>query len=245
MSLTEGLIFLAHCNNTWEDACGNNLDGTPFGATFQTSSPILGIASGYFDGVDDNVVTADSSLLDFGDTFSITGWIRPDTATYARRLISAGCTADGAYNLWSVGYGSEGPWGSGQRLNFARFNGSAYDDFNSDEIIITLGTKYLIGVVRSVNSLAFYLNNVPVGVRTISSATWSGSTGLIIGARYETNTSQKKEFANGLIDEVAIWNRALSTSELSELWNNGAGMEIEAGIEAPRRSRQMRSTFFR
>lgn len=31
---------------------------------------------------------------------------------------------------------------------------------------------------------------------------------------------------NGFLDEVSIWNRALSSQEISNLYNNGAGMSI-------------------
>jgi hypothetical protein len=37
---------------------------------------------------------------------------------------------------------------------------------------------------------------------------------------------------NGSIDAVGIWNRALSDAEVAELYNNGAGLELE-GSAAP------------
>jgi hypothetical protein len=40
-------------------------------------------------------------------------------------------------------------------------------------------------------------------------------------------------YHNGRIDHVAIWKRVLSSSERTELWNNGAGKELTGGAPTP------------
>jgi hypothetical protein len=47
---------------------------------------------------------------------------------------------------------------------------------------------------------------------------------LLIGAR---NAEDGRNYTvDGLIDEVGIWDRTLSASEVSDLWNGGAGEAI-------------------
>ena len=48
------------------------------------------------------------------------------------------------------------------------------------------------------------------------------NTNLSLGSRLGTTTSPE-EF-DGIMDEVGIWNRVLSDSEITELYNGGAGL---------------------
>jgi autotransporter passenger strand-loop-strand repeat protein len=52
---------------------------------------------------------------------------------------------------------------------------------------------------------------------------------LLVGAR---DAADGRDFTvNGLIDNVAIWNRALSTSEIASSWNNGLGDANNGAVE--------------
>lgn len=140
-------------------------------------------------------------------------------------MISAGCEQDGVPNLWAFGYGTHFLWGNGFRLNFAYYDGEGhpYSDFNSNEIYIQENTWYHIAVVRSGTELMFYFNGSYVGTAAIGNVSLGGgNTGLLIGARYETDPSDIIEFAQGLIDEVEIFNRALSHNEIIQIYKAGA-----------------------
>ncbi len=52
---------------------------------------------------------------------------------------------------------------------------------------------------------------------------------LLIGAR---NAGDGRNFTvNGLIDEVAIWNRALSDTDIALIWNGGTGRQITSTVD--------------
>lgn len=246
MALIDGLIFLLHANNNWNDSSGNGLDGTASGAIFETIAPVLGDASGKFDGFDDRVTTVDSALFDFqSNAFSILAWIKltslPAEGT-AYRVIAAGSQLDGAGNSWAFGVQQNG---GSIKLVFIRYNGSAYDTILSAPVTLAAGVKCKIVIKREGLFLKFFFNNVSAGDFSWTEAVNSGSTGLIIGSRYHLNSTSIVEYVPGLIDEVALWNRAITNSEIAELWNNGDGIEIGSEVLNSRRSRQMRSTFFR
>ncbi len=179
-----------------------------------------------FDGVNDYVTTEDGPDWDLGvGDFTIDGWINTNTPNATMRLIAAGSRADGAFNLWFFGYGYASAWGSGNRLNFGYYDadGYPYTDLNSDEITISPNTWYHIAVVRSGTEIRFYLNGTQVGSQLIGTVSISGgSTGVIIGARYLHNSSDVIEFAQGFIDEVEIFRRALSLSEIQAIYNAGS-----------------------
>lgn len=221
--IPNGLISWWKAENNANDSLGANNGTLVNGATF--AQGMVGQAFS-FDGVDDYVSLPDSSNWDFGiGDFTIEGWINTSTPNATMRLISAGSQADGAYNLWAFGYGNNSVWGSGNRLNFAVYDadGYPYTDLNSNEITINANQWHHIAVVRSGTDLIFYFDGQQKGIASIGTLSLGGgSTGAIIGARYNTDSSYIIEFAKGLIDEVAIFNRALTAQEIAAIYNAGS-----------------------
>ena len=217
-----GIISWWKAENNGNDSVGPNHGTLRNGATFTLGKVGQSFS---FDRIDDYITTPDSSNWDFGaGDFTIEGWINTNTPNVIMRLISAGSEGDGAYNLWAFGYGAHPLWGTGNRLNFAIYNDSdyPYTDLNSDEIIILPNTWYHIAVVRTGDNLMFYFNGAQVGSQRLGTISLGGgSTGAIIGARYYSNPSNIIEFANGFIDEVSIYNRALTADEIAAIFNAG------------------------
>ncbi|MBI5360465.1 MAG: DUF2341 domain-containing protein [Planctomycetes bacterium] len=171
-----------------------------------------------FDGTDDRVTAADSASWDFGTgDFTIEGWANYSSVSGVMRLISAGSEADGANNLWTVGL-IPGPL----RLDFAYYIGGSYVDILSSSLTVTAGLWYHIAVVRSGTTMYFYLNGNGVGSSGIGAVSINGgSSGAIMGARYSTNASTVFEFANGAMDEIKVYKRALGANEISMRYGSG------------------------
>ena len=76
---------------------------------------------------------------------------------------------------------------------------------------------------RTPNGINMFVNNSSVAVTTVTNTlTLTSKSGgsLGLGAiRIDLGSSQM--FFNGRLDEVSIWNKKLSTSENSEIYNNG------------------------
>ena len=49
-----------------------------------------------------------------------------------------------------------------------------------------------------------------------------------IGQEYDGTGSSATDFFDGKIDEVAVWNVALSTSDVTSLYNSGNGLKASA-----------------
>jgi len=189
------------------------------------------------DGNGDYVSTPDNAKWDFGTSnFAIEGWFNTPNGAGVQRIISAGAMSDGPNNLWSLGYGDICAWGCGQRINLAVHNGSgSYSDFSSDVIAIRPNTWHHFAVVRSATSFIFYLDGVVVGTRSVGAgyALNGGSTGAILGARYNANPSDRFEFANGMLDEISIYSRAISGSEIASVYNAGVAGKTKSGVTFP------------
>ena len=210
-------------------------DGTPasfIGGTAGTLQGDVGYAVGRvgqafsLDGSGDYIATPDSPSSDFGTgNFAIEGWFKSPNPTGVQRMIAAGSMADGANKLWALGYGDISAWGGGgQRINFAVYNGSGYSDFSSNVVTFFPNRWHHIALVRSGSSLIFYLDGASVGTVSISSsfAVNGGSTGAIIGARYNNDPASVFEFANGMLDEVSVYSTALAAAQVQAIYNAGA-----------------------
>lgn len=158
---------------------------------------------------------ADSATIGTGDidcSFSI--WVKPESLVGFPMILSKGSEVgtDREYALYVDTSDSN-------RLVWQ------YGTFGAGHVLtsvtgLTVGVWYHIVVgYDSVNNLQFmYINGVAETPISNTEATIHGTDPLQVGA----GTSQGL-YWDGLIDEVGFWKRVLTSSEVTELYNNGNG----------------------
>jgi hypothetical protein len=188
--------------NTWTDLSGNSNTGTlTNGPTY--SSDNGGVLS--FDEVDDYVDIADSTSLQFGTgDFTISVW------AYPRKVVYGGSDQG---TLVAKNY-----LGVELFLYEGRFN--SYIGGVSNSIIgsiypLLTNTWYNFVLQREGTSCSSYVNTVLNGSSTNSSSVSQVGTNFNIGRR----TGSSAYTLNGNIAHVSMYNRALSTAELSQNFN--------------------------
>ena len=228
MALTDGLKGLWHMNNVWTDSSGKENDGVATGAIFESASPILGSHSGKFDGVDDFVsFGTDTNLSAYGKTaMSCSALVKLTALPGAGWNALMWCKRDTANNKGYLFVITE--TGS----IFTRiYHSTTSAQSVSIGSVIAAGTTYNIIITYNddgTKKLKIYVNNSEVtyasqtaGVGTIND---DRTVPLYISKDgYDSSTKY-----NGLIDEMAIWNRALTSGEISEIYNGGSWLEIPA-----------------
>ena len=85
----------------------------------------------------------------------------------------------------------------------------------SDPLTFDMSTWYHVGFIKSNRNLAFYRNGVKV--KDVSTTGSGNPTGMTFG-----DDSLSEPF-RGQIDESGHWNRVLTESEVTELYNSGKG----------------------
>lgn len=155
-----------------------------------------------FDGLDNYVRIDDASTLDMTDELTISAWIYPNSfgSSGYGRIIDKNFY--GAYSLY---------------VRSTNPNGFAFGiggtSFASSANVITLGTWQHVAVTfdRSASSdqIRFYVNGNPAGVATYTNSIQITADDLYIG----NNAALDRNF-NGTIDEVKVWNRALTQAEI-------------------------------
>ena len=214
--------------NTVEDTFGSN-DGTAVG------EPLFGTEYGkYLNGVNLNgssqyISVPNAPSISFGNgatdsPFSVSAWIKMDDAKSFRAVQKY----DNSNREWLLGTAND------SKLYFylvdsslgdpnghiARYYNTALTSRTGEWINITGVYTAESGGESAVNDISVYLNGVRVDDATSNGA----GTYVAIGSVAPLWIGRlSSAYANGSIDEVAIWNRALSSNEVSEIYNNGAG----------------------
>lgn len=187
-------------------------NGAINGTTFTTNR--LGNTSSacFFNGSGTYVGIPDSSTLDVTN-LTLAFWFRLDSSDTARELVNK-FGGDG-----SISFGSEYSGGNG-RIYFRVSTGGSLGsltDLPSATVINTATWYHFVGTYDGAE-VNLYIN----GVRENSTP----KTGTIFNSAEEIKIGRYGYYSgwvfHGAIDNVAIWNRALSSNEVSEVYSAGA-----------------------
>ena len=176
---------------------GNSTSGDTHEPSFTSSGKYCGAYE--FDGEDDYVEITHSSSLSFAgsNTQTIAMWVFPRSISTTQVLMRKP-------NNWQL-YIS----GSNGRIYYDSF-GDAFSSFSSDISLQTNQWYFIVAVADGTNAY-IYINGEAEGNSSITGTFTDDGNNLII-------SYQGYRF-NGTIDEVMIWNRALSATEISNLYN--------------------------
>ena len=215
MDMTEN-VLLMHMNEssgTIEDTSGNNKDGTPSGGITHGAVGKLGSALS-FDGDDDyvelgSIASGDPLMLNNTD-MTISMWINPTlTGDDHQRLIDKSTSGGGAggYSFIVRPSGSLSVWVDGTQSagSAFRLEPNVWQHIVWTHLESGLPKLYVNGAeltYDSQNSQA-----IPVTTTNMRIGTWNHSAG--------------REYS-GLMDEVGIWTRAFSATEISDIYQRGA-----------------------
>ena len=198
------------------DESGNGNDGTINGATTGVTGKINeGIS---FDGVDDWVDTG-YRYPDSND-FSVSFWLKSTDLGRTQYMIDTAISGGTGFRLYLTD-GNLRLWSRDSSGSNVVKNGN---DLPENIPFVADGNWHHIVAIWDNNSteISLYLDDSLV--YTESYSLFSGFNFLqdiTIGSRIDLDSSS---FYNGKIDEVGIWSRALTSTEISELYNNGDGL---------------------
>ena len=191
---------------TAADSSGNGNDGTLVnGPTWIADGKYGGALK--FDGVNDYVYVRDSDTLDVTNNFTIEHWFRPNSSINQWDTVTK-----------SVGGGNYEPF----RINPAnqsqlcfQWSNTSQRNFTCFTVNFVTGAWHHIAVTFVNGNVSLYFNGTYVDSQTALFTSIYASTGyLFIGTR-----NGGSNWVNGTIDEVRIYNRALSAEEI---WNHYA-----------------------
>ena len=183
---------------TATDASGAGNPGVVSGATRAAAGRSGGALE--FDGVNDWVTVADAASLDLTTGMSLEAWVYPTAAGTAwRTVILKERPAGLAYAI----YGNDD---TGRPDAFA-YTGSDFSARGTSAL--PLNTWSHVAATYSARTLRLYVGGVQVATRTAGTALRTSDNPLRIGGNAIWN-----EWFQGRIDEVRVYNRALTAAEI-------------------------------
>lgn len=202
---------------TLADWSGGGNPGTITGATWITSG--LCDKALLFDGVDDWVTIADAPNLDLSNAMTIEAWINPTALSPTwRAIILKEASPRLAYSLYTTD--TSKPRGS---IVFGTTYHNATGTTN-----VPLNTWTHMAATLGSGTLRIYVNGVQVGTKSVGSSSMSASTGpLRLGGNAIWG-----EFFQGRMDDVRIYNRALSSTEIQQDMYRSPGLAVGIVPEA-------------
>lgn len=170
----------------------------------------------------DKSLTTTQTLGIDGGNITISLWVKMlaeitgGVEVFAEQAISTGTKT--RYKI-QYDYNSGTP-----RLQFQRVKSGVAAQ--SVDYEITLGTSNWYHLVLTYNStnIEGYVNNSSVGTTAASGSGTSGSGGFTIGV-----DNVLSNYSSALIDEVGVWSRAISSTEVTSLYNSGNAKQYPFG----------------
>lgn len=111
--------------------------------------------------------------------------------------------------------------GATRNINFSKFpSGTTINTLTSAGGVYTYGVWNMLTIVNDTSvGMLIYCNGTLIASNAVTSAiSWGSSTLQRLGMNYNNGTP-----FDGSLDEVGFWNKALTLSEITELYNSSTG----------------------
>ncbi len=205
---TNGLVAWYPFNGNANDASGNGNNGSNNGATLSTDRFGNSNSAYSFDGINDYIQVNHSSSLTPNNQISISTWINSQSTSGARHILFKGAPNPPPYLGYYVRLfdGLVSIW-FGQSAQPIQTNVSIAASQWSHIVVTFDGTIYKV-----------YLNGV-LGQSGSASYNFSNTSDLAVGK----HGTQNAGYFHGTIDDIRIYNRTLSETEVQQLYNENAG----------------------
>jgi hypothetical protein len=214
---------------TASDSSGNGNTGTLLNGPVWTAGKVGSAVS--FDGLNDSIMVANNSALMPSSSLTLAAWFNAD-AQQGQYATIIGKTASGGY--W-LGIDRDGlDCGVPNAVCGELFAGNGWTFVPSPAI--TYSTWNHVALTYDGSTARLYFNGVLSNTTSLSGTVGDATQPLCIGMDPNGGTCSDGPF-KGLVDEVKIYNRALSASEIFTMANPGTGnndvtMPVISAIQA-------------
>ncbi len=191
----------------------NNLYSTTtyniIGNSNPTVAPVAGVGLD-FDGSNDKITT--NYFFPTTNNLSIEAWIYPESSSYARILTSFSGGVNNTSDIVFDTYNASAP-GTSLRLVVGTSTTASVPN------VLTLNTWSHVAATFNSGVITFYVNGNSVGTFTVATTTLltNSTRSLTIGEDFSQGPAS--EYFNGKMDEIRIWKRTLTQSEIAANMN--------------------------
>jgi hypothetical protein len=219
-ALPAGCVAWWRAEGNFQDFVGTHPGAAMNGATFAAGAVGQSMS---FDGSDDYVQVPDSADLNLvsGQGWTMEGWIKPGRVN--QFIAHKGSQLSGEVPYWGV-YVNE------RLLRFEMSSGrDSYDSVSSSSVVAVGQWQHVAVAVDNmggpISGYHLYINGTDAGISYSHDGTSSGTVNVTEPLRIGVNMGKDGALGNffdGLIDELAIYKRALTAAEIAALHAAGS-----------------------
>jgi hypothetical protein len=227
------MTLLTNINAYWKldgssgDSTGNGNTGTDTNITYSSANGKINQGAG-FDGASSKIALTTSSSLTPTGNFTLNAWIKTSSATN-QMVMQSWNNAASVFSGWQFYYFQTG---AGMTFQSAKNTGQTLGtdwQLVTGTATITDGNWHMVTALYDGVKLYIYVDNVlDNSVAWTTNPAYAATTYQRIGCGDDNGS--EGTFMNGAIDEVGLWGRALSTGEISSLYNAGSGFQYPFGL---------------
>ncbi len=208
MALTDNLTFKYLLDADATDSI-NGIDGTSTGTSFDTA-PGRSFAS--FDGNDYITVPHNAATQNFNGDFTFSMWFKSSGSGGGNSVLFSKMyhSATGGHVVGTVVYINENNVGFYLRTKSANY-------FAFHPAVVTDNQWHLLTVVRDGSEMTTFVDGVADTTITGITGTSDSAQEMQIG-RWKNSTGNVGQYYTGAIDELSLWDRAISNAEVEELY---------------------------
>ncbi|MBS3155862.1 LamG domain-containing protein [Candidatus Woesearchaeota archaeon] len=215
-ALTTNLLSYWSYDSNANDNYGS-IHGSASGATYTTTDCQLG-GGCYSFGGDGDYISMSSSSLAITGSMSVSLWIKPtDTIDY-QGLFFRGDLANSLSYVFAI-------TDQGANDNYGYYNTNSNWKVFTDFIVDYGSWQHVVWTYDGTNMIV-YKNNVASASQAATAPVSNLSHTNYVSATWAPPNTF---WVQGTVDEVAVWNKALTAAEVSSLYNSGSGMNPLCG----------------
>lgn len=210
----EGLVAWYPFFNNADDLSGNQLNANVNGAVFTSDRNGELNQAMFFDGVDDFLSVAHNELLELStdNAMSVAYWVKLES-------LPPGSNLDIIFSKQSGSGNSQTGWNINQNSSITQSltvgNNGGLQGIGVG--LLPLETWYHVTLTWDNTSRRAHLDGVLIDEQSVSSTIGANEVDLLIGKANWINSNA--QHFNGTLDDIAIYSRALTQSEVEAIYN--------------------------
>ena len=216
--LTNGLVAYYPFNGNANDASGNGHNGVVNGTSISPTNNHLGVPNQALHFGGDSYIAVTPTPFDVNTNWTITFWCKLDAGIGANNFVSTGEDSSGGLNIRYCG-GCPLAWQCG-----SAYTGSPPSPGCSANATNNPNSWNLLTCVRSGHSFEMFLNDVLAASNTSTTVGATLNTGALWFGNHQ---SWATYYLLGSLSDLRIYNRALSPTEVGQLYAIESGPRVD------------------
>ena len=187
------------------------------GPDYDAASDVTGLQ---FDGVDDYILIEENVLPDSGD-YTISIWVKADSSNVGARTLISQSDTSGSPFYFGSNSGSDLSGKIKMNQDWKSLESSPFYLDNKWHLYTIVNDGIIGDSSIIIDTSLFYIDGVEISTVMGEGKSYPIDERFFIGTMWDSSG----EFFSGAIDDISIWDRKLSSKEISSIYNSGIGLD--------------------